>query len=97
MAQTSSDRLPGIVTGMDAPTLARCRDPYFSTPDDGTRRGLGLSVVDGFVRASGGIDYARRKMDDYLAEARASLAGFGESPFRDSFDQLLTYVTTRRK
>jgi signal transduction histidine kinase len=41
--------------GMDAPTLARCRDPYFSTRGGGgTRRGLGLSVVDGFVRASGG-------------------------------------------
>lgn len=40
--------------GMGAPTLAQCRDPYFSTRDGGTRRGLGLSVVDGFLRASNG-------------------------------------------
>lgn len=40
--------------GMDEPTLTRCRDPYFTTRRCGARRGLGLSVVDGFVRAGGG-------------------------------------------
>ncbi len=53
-------------------------------------------VVD-FVRASGGLDYARRKMDEYLLDARAELAGFGESPYQDSLNELLTYVTVRRK
>ena len=50
-----------------------------------------------FVRASGGIDYARRRMADYLDAARAELAGFAASPYRDSLDALLTYVTARRK
>jgi signal transduction histidine kinase len=40
--------------GMDATTLARCRDPYFSGHGGVAHRGLGLSVVDGFVRASDG-------------------------------------------
>ena len=65
------------------------------------RRGGGqadkVQAVIDFVRASGGMAYARRRMDDYLAAARTELAGFGESPYLDSLDQLLTYVTTRRK
>ena len=56
-----------------------------------------VAEVVAFVRGSGGLDYARRKMDEYLLDARAELAGFGESPYRDSLNDLLTYVTARRK
>ena len=40
--------------GMTADLIARSVQPYFSTRDNGTRRGMGLSVVQGFARASGG-------------------------------------------
>jgi signal transduction histidine kinase len=40
--------------GMDEQVLARCTSPYFSTRRNDSRRGMGLSVVDGFARASHG-------------------------------------------
>jgi signal transduction histidine kinase len=39
-------------SGMDESTLRRCKQPYFTTRDSATHRGLGLSVIDGFMRAS---------------------------------------------
>ena len=40
--------------GMDAATLARAVEPFFTTKDRGRGTGLGLSMVDGFARQSGG-------------------------------------------
>jgi len=40
--------------GMSAETLAHCTEPYFTTRPDPSHRGTGLSVIDGFARASGG-------------------------------------------
>ena len=40
--------------GMDAPTLARIFDPYFTTRPSGQGTGLGLPLVLGIVRNSGG-------------------------------------------
>jgi len=40
--------------GMEREVLAHCTEPYFTTRSDRARRGIGLSVVDGFARASGG-------------------------------------------
>jgi signal transduction histidine kinase len=40
--------------GMAPEVESRCTEPYFTTRGEGTRRGTGLSVVDGFARASGG-------------------------------------------
>jgi signal transduction histidine kinase len=40
--------------GMTPEILARARDPFFTTRDVGLGAGLGLSMVDGLVKASGG-------------------------------------------
>ena len=63
----------------------------------GSDRPANVQMVLDFVHASGGLAYARDKMHAYLGEARAELAGFGESPYRESLGQLLTFVTERRK
>ena len=41
-------------TGMDAATLAKVRDPFFTTKGIGKGTGLGLSMVHGFAEQSGG-------------------------------------------
>jgi two-component system cell cycle sensor histidine kinase/response regulator CckA len=41
-------------TGMDAETLRRIFEPFYTTKEPGRGTGLGLSMVHGFVRQSGG-------------------------------------------
>lgn len=48
-----------------------------------------------FVKASGGIDYARAKMDAYILEALGYLEKFPESQYRTSLKQLVQYTIER--
>lgn len=53
-------------------------------------------VVD-FVRASGGLEYARQVMVKYRDEAFAILREFPDNPARQSLEDLVMFVTERKK
>lgn len=48
--------------GMDAETLAKAREPFFTTREVGQGIGLGLSLVDGITRIAGGALKLRSKV-----------------------------------
>lgn len=50
-----------------------------------------------FVRGSGGLEYAKKAMDEYKADAFKILHEFPESPARQSLEALVTFVTDRKK
>ena len=50
-----------------------------------------------FVRASGGIDYAKEVMNRYYNKAREILADFPESEYRTALDRLVTFTIERTK
>ncbi len=53
-------------------------------------------VID-FVRQSGGLDYAREVMYDYRQQAFDELHQFPDTPVRQSMEDLVTFVTDRKK
>lgn len=53
-------------------------------------------VVD-FVRNSGGLDYARVKMEGHLDRAREILAKFPESEEKSALEELIVYTGKRKK
>ncbi|MGW8121370.1 polyprenyl synthetase family protein [Roseivirga echinicomitans] len=56
-----------------------------------------VNEVVGFVRASGGIEYAQSVMNQYYQEAKEILETFEPSVYRDSLSQLVTYTIERSK
>jgi octaprenyl-diphosphate synthase len=53
-------------------------------------------VVD-FVRQSGGLSYARMKMEEHIENAKRILCTFPESEARGAFELVLDYTTNRKK
>ena len=53
-------------------------------------------VVD-FVRHSGGLDYARSRMEEHITKAKELLFTFPQSDVRDSFESLLEFTVVRKK
>ncbi|MCG8328097.1 MAG: polyprenyl synthetase family protein [Chitinophagales bacterium] len=56
-----------------------------------------VKEVIAFVRGSGGLEYAKKAMDEYKADAFKILHEFPESPVRQSLEALVTFVTDRKK
>ena len=50
-----------------------------------------VAEVIAFVKNSGGIDYATKAMNTYVAEAQTLLDSFPDSPYRRSLHQLVQY------
>jgi len=68
-------------------------EELFADPEPG--EDLVGSVVE-IVAEAGGLDYARRRAEEYASRARARLRGLPESPAREALGRMLTYVVERR-
>ena len=50
-----------------------------------------------FVRQSGGLEYAQKRMKDYQDQAFEILSAFPANEFRDGLEQLVKFTTERTK
>lgn len=53
-------------------------------------------VID-FVKKSGGLDYAKEKMDGFYQEALTILKEFPDSNYKTSLRDLVSYTIERKK
>jgi octaprenyl-diphosphate synthase len=53
-------------------------------------------VID-FVKASGGIEYAKNAMESYFKEALDILESFGDSNYKNSLRNLVNFTIQREK
>jgi octaprenyl-diphosphate synthase len=53
-------------------------------------------VID-FVKSTGGLQYANKRMNDYAQEAKELLQQFPESSYRKSLEDLISYTIERNK
>jgi octaprenyl-diphosphate synthase len=53
-------------------------------------------VID-FVKSTGGLQYANKRMNDYAQEAKELLQQFPESIYRKSLEDLIGYTIERNK
>ncbi|HVE79281.1 MAG TPA: polyprenyl synthetase family protein [Gemmatimonadaceae bacterium] len=77
---------------MDAAARARV-EALFAVPEPEADR---VSEVIALVGAHGGIEYARRRGEEYMQEAEDSLAGLPDTPARGALADAITYVMERR-
>lgn len=56
-----------------------------------------VAEVIAFVKASGGIEYATEKMEDFYREAQQIMFSFPDSTYKDSLAQLVKYTIERNK
>ena len=64
------------------------------------RQSTDKKTVDGIineVRASGGIEYAREKMNDYKSKALTMLKEFPDNDARQALEKIVEYTITRKK
>lgn len=87
--------LPLIYSLNKAPWLKR-REIVFLVKNRNTHGPSVQKVVD-FVRESGGISYAKSKMEEYIKEAKELLLQFPENEARNSLELLVNYTINRKK
>ena len=86
--------LPLIFALRKMPAVARRRvDALFANPDPAD--GLITEVVD-IVRDEGGLEYARRRGEDFAQQAEEALIELPESAYRNSLAESIGYVMDRR-
>jgi octaprenyl-diphosphate synthase len=86
--------LPLIFALRKMPAAARSRvDALFANPDPD--EGLIAEVVD-IVREEGGLEYARRRGEDFAQQAEEALGELPESVYRNSLAESIGYVMDRR-
>jgi octaprenyl-diphosphate synthase len=76
-----------------SPGGRRTVDALFANP---TPTDAEVAEVVAVVREAGGLDYARRRGEEYAAQAEEALAGLPESPVREALYDALAYVLDRR-
>ena len=76
-----------------SPVARRRVDALFANadPDDAI-----IAEVVEIVREEGGLEYARRRGEDFAQEAEEALAELPESPYRSSLTETISYVMDRR-
>lgn len=87
--------LPLIYALQQASWLTKRRIIFNVQNNDGHKDRV-QAVID-FVKASGGLAYAIKRMEDYRDEALTLLYTFPASPARTSLEQLINYTIEREK
>lgn len=60
-------------------------------------QGDSVEAVQAFVRENGGLDYARERMENYIAEAVSALDAFPASEYRDALREIADFVGKRQR
>ena len=76
-----------------SPTARGRVDTLFANPDPDDA--IIAEVVE-IVRDQGGLEYARRRGEDFAQEAEEALAELPDSPYRSSLAETISYVMDRR-
>jgi octaprenyl-diphosphate synthase len=86
--------IPLIAALREMRPTARARvELLFATPEPTDEQ---VNEVIALVAEHGGLDYARRKGDEFVADAEESLADLPETPARASLHEAIAYVLDRR-
>ena len=86
--------LPLIAALREMSASSRRRvDELFASPEPGDEA---ISDVMAMVREHGGLDYARRRRDQFAREAEDAVATVPEGPARTSLTDAIAYVVERR-
>ncbi len=86
--------LPLIAALREMPSSARARvDALFAAPEP---EGEAIAEVVTIVRDHGGLEYARRRADQYSREAEEALADLPDGPSKSSLLDSIGYVVERR-
>ena len=86
--------LPLIAALREMPSSARARvDALFASPEPDEDA---IAEVVTIVRDHGGLEYARRRADQYSREAEEALADLPDGPSKSSLMDSIGYVVERR-